>query len=994
MIQNFLDRTASEICKKLELWLPEIGGQEWWRFYVFDQLSISQQRVLLPDEGRLDELDAAGLLRVLSKNWGELSNHKAITGIKMSGLKFVREVQDIRNDLAHKKINQVIDPKDFLRYLDTLSRLVQEISGDTLLIEELNSAWSRVIKGGLELQNGVEIKNATFKTSELKPVVMDSPPNKDVEVISASAKEGSSVLISPTTTESIRSKLEKCTFIGIDFGTSTTVVTVVGLEPLTNKLKLIPLSIRQPTVYGDHSEHHLVNSILTLNNGKLLFGRDAYRIKSNNVEGETTFSSFKMQLGVNQALGFPRSKVGSVGSAQQAAIEFFKLLRAEIIDAVKRLDLSPEIKYSVSVPASFEANQRRDLVACLVSAGYEIEAASLIDEPNAAFLSYLNESANTNNPFIISLKDSAKTILVYDFGAGTCDVSIIIAKILGSNVISQNKSISRFMALGGDDIDRTIIKKELIKKLLINGTAPNGSMNLITNEMISEAVIPWLMPIAEMLKIYCTDHLRDLAIETLREAKTIDYVATTANPTNLTINDQIISIENPSLLMKEFISILELFAQPNSLRNSLGLDDNDEVEIGEPKYLYAPVENALGKADMQEKDIDVLLFIGGSAKNPLVRSAIAGNFPKTTQVIIPRDLQTHVSQGAALHSLCHHGLGVDFIQPITSEPIYVVTKGGGLKMVVPAGTLVPSEKEFVEFLTVSRSGQREIELPLCVSNENKLLGLIRITSPNSQGFQKGEKISVACSITHDKLLDAKVSIAGVVKRTALLNPLSNTELSPKELVMLEAKQNYNEVVLANKGRPTAKSSLAYASALEDAGLYLDAAEQFIQVEALSNNANHATSICYCYSLGGKSQESNRWGKIAYDRVKNDVTTYNYAISHPSTSPLFEQLLRDCLQINPNYPQALKLLGSLLKSKGRPEGIDYLENASKVLAKKLNLKKISAGECDLLIRIEEELGRDGLMDIARSRKTMLVDIPRVFIEDNLASSESSLLTARE
>jgi len=306
---------------------------------------------------------------------------------------------------------------------------------------------------------------------------------------------------------------------------------------------------------------------------------------------------------------------------------------------------------------------------------------------------------------------------------------------------------------------------------------------------------------------------------------------------------------------------------------------------------------------------------------------------------------------------------------------------------------VPSENEFVEYLTVSKSGQREIELPLCVSNENKLLGLIRITAPKNEGFEMGEKISIACSITQDKLLDTKVTIGGVVRNVALLNPLSNSELSPKELVMLEAKQNYNEVVLANNGRPTAKASLTYASALEEAGLFLEAAEQYMQVEALNPKANHATSICYCYSMGGKTQESNRWGKIAYERVKTEITTYNHALSYSSSSPMYEQLLRDCLAINPSYPPALKLLGSLLKSKGRQEGVDFLESVSDILICKLEQQTISKSECDVLVRVEEVLGVEVMSEMAKTRKAILSDMPRVYSEDNLATADTFLLTAK-
>ena len=237
MIQSLFDRAALEVCRRLEIWLPEIGGPKWWQFYVYDQLSISQQRVLLSTEGRLDELDAAGLLRVLARNWGELSNHKTITGIKKSGFKFVKEVQDIRNELAHKKINQVIDQKDFIRYLDTLSRLIQEISGDPILIKDLNAAWDNAIKGGIDVTDIVEPIDDFQQPT--KPIKVDSLTDKSISINSGVSEEGANVLISPAITESIKSKLKHSTYVGIDFGTSTTVVTVVGLETSSGKLKLI-----------------------------------------------------------------------------------------------------------------------------------------------------------------------------------------------------------------------------------------------------------------------------------------------------------------------------------------------------------------------------------------------------------------------------------------------------------------------------------------------------------------------------------------------------------------------------------------------------------------------------------------------------------------------------------------------------------------------------------------------------------------------------------
>jgi len=988
-IQYFLEKTSFEICKQLNSWLPVIGGDNWWRFYVYDQLSVGQQRNVSQETGSLSDFDLQALLRVLMKNWPELCNHREQTNLKRSGLTYVREVIDIRNEWAHKKVGAILDKKDSLRYLDTLSRLIKEISGNPDLIEELNLAWDALLN-----QSNNEFDNNKSNSTKHKDTLDEEKkpdPIKTIEELK-DIEKASQVLVTGITNDRVKSKLKEHTYLGIDFGTSTTVITLVQIDSYESKIMLTPLAIRQPTVFNDFVEHYLVNSVLTLHRNKILFGKDAYRLKIKHIEGESTFSSFKMRLGVQGILGYPNSKVTSIKSAQDATTQFLIFLKKEILISVESLKLSQDLKFAISVPASFEANQRLDLVKCLDNAGFKIESSGLIDEPNAAFLSYLNESAVSNNDFINSLKNQIKTILIYDFGAGTCDVSILQVKIQGSTVITKNLAISRFMALGGDDIDRSIVKKVLINTLKVNDRAIDENSSLISNEEINNFVIPWLMPTAEKLKINCTDHLRDLQIDTIQDAREVEYFSQADTPENLVIQNKNISLDLPSISLSMFVDIVESFSKQKVLNNAFEDEDQDD-DIGEPKYLYAPVENALGKAELLEKDVDALLFIGGSSKNPLVRNLISRKFTATTKIIVPKDLQTHVSQGAALHSLCLHGLGMNVIQPIISEPIFVITKGSGLKLIIPAGSAVPSENEFEEILTVSRDGQYEIELPLCVSNENKILGIIRISSPHGKAFIKGEQIIFRCLITADKLIEATVSVSGLVKKTALLNPLSNTELSPKELLMLEAKQIYNESILNNNGRPTSQASLAYASALQSAGLYLDAAEQFIQCELMRSNLNHSTSICYCYSMGGKKVESNRWGKIAYERSKTYVTAYNHALSFSSSDPQYEYLLRECLSIDPSYPPALKLLGILFKNKGHVEGVEYLEKASEILLDKLNLQNISQSECDLFIGIEEVLGRDDYLEKISSRKKIMIDLPRVFHEENLASTSSQIYIAK-
>ena len=80
------------------------------------------------------------------------------------------------------------------------------------------------------------------------------------------------------------------------------------------------------------------------------------------------------------------------------------------------------------------------MIYALEQNGISINKQALIDEPNAAFLSYVQVSSSEQNPIKIPDGDNPK-ILVFDFGAGTCDVSILeLGKDL-NGIYSKNLSI-------------------------------------------------------------------------------------------------------------------------------------------------------------------------------------------------------------------------------------------------------------------------------------------------------------------------------------------------------------------------------------------------------------------------------------------------------------------------------------------------------------------------------------------------------------------------
>ena len=364
---------------------------------------------------------------------------------------------------------------------------------------------------------------------------------------------------------------------------------------------------------------------------------------------------------------------------QDAARVFLHHLREAVDRHVLDHSLPPPV-YAVSVPAAFEANQRRDLMRALAGAGILVEDAGLIDEPNAAFLSYVFDmERGAEGPSVSALlARKAGRVLVFDFGAGTCDISVLEVSIADGRLSSRNLAISKFLALGGDDIDRAIARRILLPQLRSDGDPDEV---LSSNER-DKLLLPRLKHAAEELKIRCSKQadargagdpsdLRECADPIVADG--IDVIE---------VRGRSWTLDEPQITLGEFAEIMEPFLAAPA---SPGEDRPDRT----PSVLK-PVSSALEKAGLTPDDLDMVLFIGGSSANSLVRGAIERHMGRFVECVTPCDLRAHVSQGTAIHSLHLHGLGHDIVRPITSEPIYVLTQDDNREGVFDAGPEVPS----------------------------------------------------------------------------------------------------------------------------------------------------------------------------------------------------------------------------------------------------------------------------------------------------------------
>jgi hypothetical protein len=98
-----------------------------------------------------------------------------------------------------------------------------------------------------------------------------------------------------------------------------------------------------------------------------------------------------------------------------ATREFFKLLIAAVQEELTQLGLTQGARFAFTVPAAFQANQRRDLMAAIQGCGIEVDESCFIDEPNAAFLSHVHEVAHSlgDQDLLARARAGKISVLVY-----------------------------------------------------------------------------------------------------------------------------------------------------------------------------------------------------------------------------------------------------------------------------------------------------------------------------------------------------------------------------------------------------------------------------------------------------------------------------------------------------------------------------------------------------------------------------------------------------
>ncbi len=471
--------------------------------------------------------------------------------------------------------------------------------------------------------------------------------------------------------------------IGIDLGTSNSAASFLE----AGKPKIIP-SAEGASLYGKA----FPSVVAFTKDGQLLVGEPAKRQAVSNPEG--TVIAAKRKMGTN----FKYHIYGKDYTPQQISAFILQKIKK---DAEEFLGDKVE-KAVITVPAYFNDDQRQATKDAGKIAGLDV--IRIVNEPTAASLAYG-----------LDKREKEQKILVFDFGGGTLDVTIME---FGDGVF-EVKSTSGDTQLGGTDMDEALIR-HLLQKIK---------------------------------KEYGADLEDDsIAIQRIREAaERAKIELSTVLETDIQLPYLSVTSRGPL----HFSTKLSRSELENLIRNLI-----DKCK--------KPVDQVLSDAKLKRNDINRVILVGGPTRMPVMQKFIEEYIGKKPERGI--DPMECVAQGAAIQAGVLSGEVKDvLLLDVTPLTLGIETLGGIRTPLIQRNTTIPTKK--TQIFSTAADNQPSVEINVLqgereMAADNKSLGRFILSGipPAPRGIPQ---IEVAFDIDANGILDVSAKDLGTGKKQSV-----------------------------------------------------------------------------------------------------------------------------------------------------------------------------------------------------------------------------------